>query len=120
MVDDILYHAYQRAYALSRVRKLTSDNYSELFKVSLPEISRMDNESLSIAGMNAATAFSCLSPMIAQYPPSYAKTMIQTVFKFLGEPIPEDRVQILLDDIYNHPPLAPTPAQTPTPGGNTQ
>ena len=57
MVEDILYHAYNRSYAIGRARKLTSDNYADLFKVSLPEISRFDNESLSLAGMNAASAF---------------------------------------------------------------
>jgi hypothetical protein len=120
MIEDILYHAYNRSRSLGRARKLTSDNYAELFEVSLPEISRFDNESLSIAGMNAASAFSFLSPMIAQYPPYYAKTMIQTVFKFLGEPIPEDQITQMLDEIYQNPPPPPNPAQTPTPGGKPQ
>ncbi len=108
MVEDILYHAYIRSYELGRARKLTSENYNDLFTASLPEISRMDNESLSIAGMNAASAFSCLSPMIAQYPPTYARTMIQTIFKFMGEPLPEDKISILLDEIYANP--RPLPA----------
>ncbi len=47
MVEDILYHAYNRAVASNRARKLASDNYNDLFKASLPEITRMDNESLS-------------------------------------------------------------------------
>ena len=75
----------------------------------MPEISRMDNESSSIAGMNAASAFSFLSPMIAQYPPAYAKTMIQTIFKFMGEPIPEDQIGVMLEEIYKDPPPPPRP-----------
>ena len=120
MVEDILYHAYNRSYAIGRSRKLTSDNYADLFKVSLPEISRFDNESLSLAGMNTASAFSFLSPIIAQYPPTYAKFMIQTIFKFMGEPVTEDVIAQMLDEIYKNPPPPPTPAQTPTPGAGGQ
>jgi len=70
--------------------------------------------------MNAASAFSFLSPMIAQYPPTYARFMIQTIFKFMGEPVTEDVISQMLDEIYQNPPPAPTPEQTPTPGGKPQ
>jgi hypothetical protein len=103
MVEDIIYNAYSRSYALGMTRKLASSNYSDLFRISLPEISRFDNESLSIAGKNISAAFADLSPMIAQYPVTYSKTMLQTVFKFMGEPLTEDQINLLLDDIYKKP-----------------
>ncbi len=105
MLQDILYHAYQRAYQIGRVRRLISDNYAELFRTSLPEISRSDNESLSIAGKNIASAFADLSPMIARYPETCAVLMISTVFKFMGEPLPEEQIALLIQDIYKNPPL---------------
>jgi hypothetical protein len=43
--------------------------------------------------------------------------MIQTIFRFMGEPLPEDKIQELLDEIYANPPPPPTPAQTPSPSG---
>ena len=58
--------------------------------------------------------------MIAQYPPTYAKFMIQTIFKFMGEPVTEDVIAQMLDEIYKNPPPPPTPAQTPTPGAGGQ
>jgi uncharacterized protein YneF (UPF0154 family) len=109
MLQDILYHAYNRSYALGRARKLTSDNYNELFKVALPEISRMDNESLSVAGNNIARAFAALSPQIALYPPLYGRMMLQTVFKFMGEPLSEDQITPMLEQIYKMPKPEPIP-----------
>lgn len=104
MLEDILYNAYNRSYTIGRARKLASDNYSDLFRVSLPEISRFDNESLSVAGKNISEAFAALSPLIAQYPVTYSKTMLSTVFKFMGEPLTEEGLNLMLDDIYKRPP----------------
>lgn len=117
MIEDLLYHAYQRSRAIGRQRKLTSENYNDLFKVALPEISRMDNESLSVSGKNIAEAFAKLSPQIALYPPLYGRMMLQTAFKFMGEPLSEDQIVPMLEQIYAMPPPVPipTPKEEPTP-----
>ncbi len=41
ILEDIIYHAYQRAAAL---RRLPSENYDRLFKVTAPDVSTRDNQ----------------------------------------------------------------------------
>lgn len=87
MVQDILYHAYQRSALAGFGRSLKDDDYSKLFSVSAPDVSRSDNEALARAARELAETFRVLSADLAA-PKSavLAKLMMKSVFKFAGEP----------------------------------
>jgi hypothetical protein len=111
MLQDIVYHAYQRALGIGAVRPLPNSNYNDLFRISAPEISRWDNEALAKSGRDVAEAFSAFSPLISQYPESYARLILSTFFKTMGYPLTEDQMTILIQDIYKKAALPPEEEQ---------
>jgi hypothetical protein len=65
MLEDILYHAYQRAVAVGAQRQLKETDYGKLFSVITTDISREDEADRS----RSAAAFArALEVLAAQYP----------------------------------------------------
>ncbi len=120
MLKDILFQAYKRAQGIGLNRPLASEDYKSLFRVSAPEISRWDNESLAKSAQAISAAFADLTPTIigtAGSPPmpkSYARLLLSTAFKFMGDPLNEDQLSQLVADLKTLPaskPPEPEPSQ---------
>ncbi len=88
MLQDILFHAYQRAAQAGKVRPLPALDYAGLFTVSTPEISKTDSVRQASAAMNISSAFSSLIQGLGQLrSPALNEKMIRILFKFAGEPL---------------------------------
>lgn len=105
MLQDIVYHAYQRAAEIGRLRRLPTSNYDELFRTVTPEISRWDNQSLASSARDAAQAFYNLSAQLGQLPAEYGRLVLQTVMKFAGEPLTEEQLDRLIAELKANPPV---------------
>jgi hypothetical protein len=98
VLQDILYQAYQRALQVSQVRRLPTDDFSQLFRLSVPDISRADNESLARSARDLAGALASLARADLRSP-TLAKLVLRTVFKFAGEPQSEDVLDRVLAEM---------------------
>ena len=89
VLQDILYHAYQRAAQLGKVPPLPAGppgyDYAQLFTVQAPDVSLRDNTMLAQAAGQMAQAMSTLKDV----PPELAQLALELVLKFAGE---EERV----------------------------
>jgi len=129
ILQDMLYHAYQRAAEVGFARTLKETNYDQLFQIHLPDISRWDNEALARAARDLSQAFYTLSSQLAALPPTLAREAIRLSFKFAGETISEETIRSILEEIEQRPAeaLAPKPIseeiteqETPVPGEKTR
>jgi hypothetical protein len=111
MLQDIIYQGYRRAVSGGAFRNLATDDYGQLFRVSSPEISRWDNESLATSAQKVAEAFSSLTPILSGLPESYARLLLSTAFKFMGEPLTEDVLAQLIRDLNAIPSTPPAESQ---------
>jgi hypothetical protein len=119
ILQDILYHAYQRAAEIGMARPLpracvardssrldsemrdksraTSGGiYDHLFSIHLPDISRFDNEALARAARDLTQAFHTLAVQLPSLPPPLAREAIRLAFKFAGEPASPDLIDAIL------------------------
>ncbi len=93
LLQDILVHAYQRSVEVGRSRKLPSSDYTKLFTVSAPDISRSDNETLARSSRNIMAGLQTLADQLPGRSESFTKQMIRLMFKFSGEPQAEDVIE---------------------------
>jgi hypothetical protein len=93
ILQDIVYQAYQRAVQLNRARRTASNNYALLFTVSLPDISRSDNESLARSTRDIMSGLQTLASQLPGRSQEYTKQMLRMAFKFSGEPLSEENIQ---------------------------
>ncbi len=110
MLKDILYQGYQRAVQSGGYARISSEDYDTIFRISAPDISRWDNESLAKSAENISAAFADLTPILKGLPESYARLMLTTAFKFIGEPLTEDQLSQLIKDLGAIPSAAPAAA----------
>jgi hypothetical protein len=113
MLEDILFHAYTRASEIGRSRPLPKDSdYEKLFTVTVPDISRWDNASLAESGKDVAAAFYSLSAQIGGLPENYAREVLRVAFKFMGEPLTDEKLDLLVDEVRSQPPVLADDAST--------
>lgn len=110
MIQDILYHAYERAVEIGMARPLPKAQevsgrrssgglYDHLFTIHLPDISRFDNRELASAARDITQAYSTLAAQLPALTPSLAKEAIRAAFKFAGEPISQELIDDILAEI---------------------
>jgi len=104
MIKDILYHAYQRSAAISKVRKIASADYDALFKVHLPDISRFDNEALARATRDVTQGFYTLASQLSALPPTLARETLRLAFKFAGEATSMEMIDQILAELQSMDP----------------
>jgi len=86
VVEDILYHSYQRAAQLGLYPMLTSSDYDKLFTPEIPDVSLRDNSMLAESANNIANAFASLQTMKTNgASPELAKLAQELILKFAGE-----------------------------------
>jgi hypothetical protein len=102
LLQDILYHAYQRSVEAGRSRKLPTSDYSKLFSVSAPDISRSDNEALARSARDITQGMQSLATQLPGQSETFTKQLLRIVFKFSGEPQTENVIeQIYQESISN-------------------
>ena len=99
MLQDILYQAYQRAVEAGLRCPLATKNYEALFTVSMPDISRTDNEMLARSARELATAFMQLKTARPFQGREFDRLMLSMFLKFAGEPVNAARVEEMLGDL---------------------
>jgi hypothetical protein len=98
LIQDILFHAYQRQHGLGLSRKLPSEDYSKLFVMQVPDVSRVDNTTLGTAAGSITSAMQSLGSQLATMPPSLQAHAIRLCFHFAGEDLGEDEIQDILTE----------------------
>jgi len=98
MLEDILYHAYQRAAQVSRIPLLETNDYHDLFEAHLPDISRFDNEALARATRDLSQGLSVLASQLRDLPPTLAREALSLFFKFAGETVSDEVIQAILEE----------------------
>ncbi len=88
-LQDIVYQAYLRAVEAGKARPLAEHRLSQLFAASVPDVSRSDNEALARAARELAAAFESLG-RTPSGSPTLDRLARQLVFKFAGEPVGEE------------------------------
>jgi hypothetical protein len=86
VIEDILYHAYQRAAQLGFYPPLATMDYDKLFTPEIPDVSLRDNAMLAGAANDIANAFASLQAMkVNGASPELFKRAQELVEKFAGE-----------------------------------
>ena len=93
LLQDILYHAYQRSVQVGRSRNLASSDYSRLFSISAPDISRSDNEALARSARDITQGMQSLAYQLPGQSETFTKQLLRIAFKFAGEPQTEDVIE---------------------------
>ena len=111
ILQDLIYHAYKRAFVAGKARAKPSDlPYGELYTIRTTDISRADNEALAGAAKDLTAAFYQIFTIVQpQSSPTLARRALDLIFKFAGEPLAEN----ILDDIMKEATFAeakPEPA----------
>jgi len=96
VVVDLCAVAYERAYALGRVRRRPD---RAAIRVDLPDISREDNESLALAAERLTGAFGALLAALPGFSPTLAGQLLPLIFKFAGEPLSPGLTGMILDEL---------------------
>ncbi|MCW5865511.1 MAG: hypothetical protein KIT52_20655 [Anaerolineae bacterium] len=96
VVVDLCAVAYERAYALGRVRRRPD---RAAIRVDLPDISREDNESLALAAERLTGAFGGLLAALPSFSPTLAGQLLPLIFKFAGEPLSPGLTGMILDEL---------------------
>jgi hypothetical protein len=99
MLQDILYHAYQRAVEIGLQRRLPSLDYSRLFSVGMPDIARADNEALARSARDIAAGLTSLSMALGSLPPGLQREMLRLCFTFAGKPLDEEALEEMLREL---------------------
>ncbi len=112
VLEDIVYHAYQRAHQLypQRWPELTERDYQKLFTAAVPDITRSDNQILASASKDLAAV---LDQLENHYPesPTLRRLLLSLVLKFAGEPQEAEAIEAILQEAG--------PARPPKPGPPT-
>ena len=111
MLQDILYHSYQRAVEAGKARRINIDDYEDVFIVQAPDISRSDNESLARATKDLAAAFTELQAQLSGSSSTLQKLMLKIVMRFAGEPQAEELLAKILQEAKENPRPKPEPKE---------
>jgi hypothetical protein len=100
LLEDILYHAYQRMAEIGKARMLRTADYAQLFHVTTTDITQEDNTRLAVAANNLSQAFTFLSKnQVSQESPTLFRTILELLFKIAGEAVPEGTVDQIMREI---------------------
>jgi len=99
---DLLYHAYQRSVQIGKAKPLSSNDYTMLFNVNVPHLSKTDNESLGRAARGLARAFQSISEELPGPSSKLSRLMMKQCFRFAGIPQPDETLdEIMAEALKN-------------------
>lgn len=107
MLQDVLATAYRRAVEIGMQPPLKDTDYTKLFTVQLPDISRSDNAALAAATGQITTAVAGMTEL--QHIPSATlrDLSLRLILKFAGETVEEEQIQQILAEMPYEKPAAP-------------
>ena len=112
LLEDILYHAYQRAAGVRGLPPLPSSDYGRLFKATVPDVSTRDNNLLAEAAGKMAGAMETLEGLLqGEASEEFKRLAADLVLTFAGEVKEEREVGRL---IRQPAPTAPAPNPSTT------
>jgi hypothetical protein len=86
LLEDVLFHAYDRSTQLNFSPSVKNIDYSQLFTPETPDVSLRDNTMLAQAANDIANAMNTLQTMkSASSDPAFNRLAEEMVFKFAGE-----------------------------------
>jgi hypothetical protein len=93
ILQDVLYHAYQRAVGVRGLPALPSADYGRLFKATVPDVSTRDNNLLAEAAGKMAGAMETLEGLLAgEASEEFKRMAADLVLTFAGEVMEEREV----------------------------
>ena len=98
MLEDIVYQAYQRSVQIGQARRLGTNDYHRLFTVSMPDISRADNESLARSAKDLAAAMQSAAMQLPGKSETFNRLLLKLVYRFAGEPQDEEVLAKILGE----------------------
>ena len=98
ILQDILFHAYQRAAEVGRWRDIKTNNYENLFTLIVPEVSRWDNESLARAAEQIASALNQVGGMVGGNSNTFKTWLLKLVSRFAGEPLNDESIKRMIEE----------------------
>lgn len=111
MLQDITFHAYQRAnQAHPELWPIIKEStYKKIFEVHQPDVTKLDNTILAQATQDLASAFDSLQ---AHYPnsPTLRRTLLRLILKFAGEAQDDEILDKVMDEAGEP---QPTPTKKP-------
>ena len=111
LLQDILYHAYLRAGWAHGGAGVPSADYSRLFSMVTPDISRADNVALATAAKDLAQAMQTLAGQLPGKSITYAKLATRLVLQAAGEPQDDEVLDRIISEAKGDPrPADPRPA----------
>jgi hypothetical protein len=93
MLEDVLFHAYQRACELGYGRRLATRDYDRLFVAAVQDVSRTDNEALARSAKDFTQALNQLGTTLSGENESYKRLALREAMKFAGSPLTEEQVE---------------------------
>jgi hypothetical protein len=102
MLEDVIYQAYQRSVEIGQARRLPTSDYHRLFTVSVPDISRADNESLARSAKDLATAMQAAAAQLPGKSETFNRLLLKLVYRFAGEPQDEEVLAKILEESELH------------------
>lgn len=99
ILQDILYHAYQRAHLAQPDRwpEIDETNYDKLFTAATPDISRTDNQKLATAAKELTAVLDGLSREFTGSA-KLKRLMLKLILKFAGEPQEDDFLDAVMTE----------------------
>ena len=87
LLEDVVYHAYQRARAVRpTLPALPTASYRRLFAAAVPDISRQDNAERALAAYHLTEVWRNLVREAEPQSRRLAELLLAQVFRFMGEP----------------------------------
>jgi hypothetical protein len=100
VLQNLVLAAYQRAVEIGKERPLPTTEYSRLFSVSVPEVSRQDNQALARAARDMAETFKVMEELLPGRSPRLARVMVQQVMQVGGRPLDDRVVDQVLEETF--------------------
>ena len=101
ILKDILYQAYQRGVVVGKYPELTEKDYSKIFSVDVPEISRKDNKELATASHQISRAMRELSQHLPKRSQNLSRLVVRLVMRFAGEPLSAEEIEEIVKEAYS-------------------
>ncbi|MHC4753125.1 MAG: hypothetical protein ACYTFW_25080 [Planctomycetota bacterium] len=98
MLQDIVYHAYQRAVQAGKAEQLGTAKYDQLFTVGAPDISRRDNVNLAKSARDLTLALKDAANLLPGDSSTFDRLMLQLTYKFLGEPQDDETIDQMMSE----------------------
>jgi len=101
LLEDVVYHAYQRARAVRpTLPALPTASYRRLFAAAVPDISRQDNAERALAAYHLTEVWRNLVREAEPQSRRLAELLLAQVFRFMGEPQEAGVIKRVVEEMW--------------------